>query len=1081
MIHASTLSFALRCAISIALAATLAACGGGGGGAGGIAFPFPPPGPVTPPPSEGSATIGPEGGVVQGPDGVQVTVPAGALEAPVTLRIARDDSGAPGLPADAQRLSPVYAFTPHGQQFALPVEIRLPIDFAALPAGKSPPILMSQPGEQWVSLPADEVAQDGGAVRFLSDHFSYAVGVCNQACAESDPWFGGALLGSYPLEPAQAQPGQPQRKLIEQAGPRTVRISALPRAFQPGTNRHWCGGPATLRLMRANLWPQAATHLATQVFNGPGAVDVRVDIDHTLNGPRGFYVEWSCARASGWPPNTAFTGGILPPTEGLAAVLVRIPVPVDAPTITRQPADAAADAGQNASFGVEALAPDSLFVQWQRSDDGGATWRNVGTGGTYVLAGVQAADHGALFRAQVCNVRGLVLNCIVSDTVRLDYTGPLAPAITQVPQSVSVAAGQTASFSVAASGRPAPAFTWFRKDAAGDTEVGSGATYTTPATQAADDGARFYAVARNSAGQAASAEALLTVTASAQAPAVGAVTAAPGLSIAACSSVTLSASATGTAPLSYQWRRNGGALADGQQPDTCNGSPATVSGAGSATLVLGNVPAAWSGSGFDLAVSNGAGQASSGSVTLTVTAPTATGWSPGATVNASPGTPLPAGPWNYGDASVQIYGSGDAWAMLSGSTAAYDTQLWAARYRAAAGPAGAWDTPELLVETPNGPITAPVGIASDDAGRSVAVWVERSPSSAVLRLRHHDGSAWGPAQALDSGTIQMGLFPWQQVRVVRAGAHALIVWARTENGSGASSVRARRLRLADGVLEAPEILGTSSASQADAAYRMPLQLAATPQGDAMAFWQHLDSTVRASRYTASSGQWTLDAADGPTATDYSTFTLDGTGRAWQAVPQDDGSGAYTLTVHTLTPGASNWEIGSTVTGAFLTGPMTPRLLADAAGNAMLAWACTSCPQADPGMNNAPIHASRFDAATQAWSTPEQLDTRPAGSNGFTDMHGFDLRMNPLGDAVAVWSYTGTVLGDGTGVELKTFARHYQRAANAWGAATPLAAPAAGEDSAPLVALAAGSPRALALWTHSPGRPLIQPAWSVYQP
>ena len=45
--------------------------------------------PPPPPPAQGSATIGAAGGIVNGPDGVQLVVPEGALDTDVTIRIAR--------------------------------------------------------------------------------------------------------------------------------------------------------------------------------------------------------------------------------------------------------------------------------------------------------------------------------------------------------------------------------------------------------------------------------------------------------------------------------------------------------------------------------------------------------------------------------------------------------------------------------------------------------------------------------------------------------------------------------------------------------------------------------------------------------------------------------------------------------------------------------------------------------------------------------------------------------------------------------------------------------------------------------
>ena len=95
----------------------LSACGGGGGGVG-----------SAPPPSEGSATIGAAGGTVQGPDGVQLVVPPGALADNVTIRIARTAAGAPSLSDIAPNGAPtVYEVTPHGQAFAVPVQLNFPV------------------------------------------------------------------------------------------------------------------------------------------------------------------------------------------------------------------------------------------------------------------------------------------------------------------------------------------------------------------------------------------------------------------------------------------------------------------------------------------------------------------------------------------------------------------------------------------------------------------------------------------------------------------------------------------------------------------------------------------------------------------------------------------------------------------------------------------------------------------------------------------------------------------------------------------------------------------------------------------
>ena len=84
-----------------------------------------------------------------------------------------------------------------------------------------------------------------------------------------------------------------------------------------------------------------------------------------------------------------------------------------------------------------------------------------------------------------------------------------APAITSQPAPQTVTAGQTATFSVIASGTSPLLYQW-RKN--GTVISGAtGATYTTPATTAGDNGSGFSVVVSNSFGSATSSAALLSV------------------------------------------------------------------------------------------------------------------------------------------------------------------------------------------------------------------------------------------------------------------------------------------------------------------------------------------------------------------------------------------------------------------------------------------------------------------------------------------------------------------------------------------------------------------------------------------
>ncbi len=90
-----------------------------------------------------------------------------------------------------------------------------------------------------------------------------------------------------------------------------------------------------------------------------------------------------------------------------------------------------------------------------------------------------------------------------------------APQITLQPANQSVSQGQTANFSVTATGTAPLHYQWSRN--ATTISGATGATYTTPAATSADNGASFTVVVSNSAGSTTSQPAKLTVTAAAAA------------------------------------------------------------------------------------------------------------------------------------------------------------------------------------------------------------------------------------------------------------------------------------------------------------------------------------------------------------------------------------------------------------------------------------------------------------------------------------------------------------------------------------------------------------------------------------
>lgn len=106
-----------------------------------------------------AAQIGPAGGAVLGPNGAQVVVPAGALSGSTAIAVTEASSGNPPLPASHTAVGAVYAFTPHGQSFALPVTMTVPFDPALVPPGSAVKLFKTANGASgpWQEVPGATV------------------------------------------------------------------------------------------------------------------------------------------------------------------------------------------------------------------------------------------------------------------------------------------------------------------------------------------------------------------------------------------------------------------------------------------------------------------------------------------------------------------------------------------------------------------------------------------------------------------------------------------------------------------------------------------------------------------------------------------------------------------------------------------------------------------------------------------------------------------------------------------------------------------------------------------------------------
>jgi hypothetical protein len=264
-----------------------------------------------------------------------------------------------------------------------------------------------------------------------------------------------------------------------------------------------------------------------------------------------------------------------------------------APSIVTQPANVTVTAGQTATFSVSANGTAPLSYQWRKN----ITNISGATSASYTTAATATSDSGAKFDVIVTNAAGSVDSASATLTVNAAMT---APSITTEPASVTVTAGQTAMFSVAATGTAPLTYQWQKNTA--NISGATGASYTTSATTLADNGAKFGVVVTNSAGSATSNLATLTVNAAGVTPSIASQPASQTVTMGQTASFSVAAS--GTAPLTYQWRKNS----------------TNISGANAANYTTPATASADSGAKFDVVVTNSVGSATSNAATLTVNA-----------------------------------------------------------------------------------------------------------------------------------------------------------------------------------------------------------------------------------------------------------------------------------------------------------------------------------------------------------------------------------------------------------------------------------------------------------------------------
>jgi hypothetical protein len=291
------------------------------------------------------------------------------------------------------------------------------------------------------------------------------------------------------------------------------------------------------------------------------------------------------------------SGGSSP---GPFAALRVLPVGEAAPTVTHDPADATVDGFGYGFFYANGTGTPAPTLQWERADAGSSTFSPIpGATDDTLFFPVQPTDDGARYRATLSSASGTATTA----TATLSY--PAAPAVEQQPSDQTALAGETATFTAAATGAPLPTVQWESSPDGTTFSAIDGATSTTyeRVVVAADDGLQVRAVFSNASGTATTASATLLVAE----PVAPAITAEPGdQDVAEGSLASFTAAASGSPAPSVQWQR------------TTDGTTfADVAGATSATFTF-EVTAADSGTGYRAVFTNAAGTATTGVADLVV-------------------------------------------------------------------------------------------------------------------------------------------------------------------------------------------------------------------------------------------------------------------------------------------------------------------------------------------------------------------------------------------------------------------------------------------------------------------------------
>lgn len=1025
---------------AIGMAIALAGCGGGDGAEPAAA---PPPG-----------TVDAAGGVVAGPDGTRVEVPAGAVQEAVRVAIAKDATAAPGLAPDSgfRLVSNIYTITPHGQSFAAPVTVTLPLDASRLAPDGQLVLLKAQPGGEWV-VHTTLTQGDRQASIEVRDFSIFALA---QRLAE--PFrFSLSVTGTAPELVVGYQ--------FTGRRPACSRGLTVQTVFRYELKTVW--GERYTGAFGQTYWNRSVTTemVDQQRLDVPGGIDAAA-AGHKVTQPMlpvstvvrtdssEYGHEWKPfvegrVVCNGEVLTLGDIGATLTPQTWTyrSENMPQLAAHTGPIALLEDIAAVQASVGERSTSGATLQLRSEQWSQsllqnsrWLLSRDAGATWTalanadlvqpapppaaagqtgSVARNGQFrlstTLPDLPLSYNGALLRLSACIDPGLGSPACAQGAARVlsVSAATVAPSFTREPSSTLVVAGAAATFTASVGGTPPPGLQWQRRGDGGWADIAgaTGASYSLPATAVGDDGAQFRVVATNSAGSLASAEATLNVVDQAAAPQL--IAQSGSLAVVAGGSAVFAAQVSGTAPLSYQWRRNG----------------TPITGANRPILRLDNVADAQAGS-YTLEVSNPAGSVVGVAQVLTVTA--------GSTAFVAPSITTPPASVSVTEGNGATFGVG-----VTGS--APMSFQWMKNGADIPGAAAATFTLPAVAAADAGSYSVRVSngagsLVSAEATLSVASAPPAPPAAQPPSIVTQPGTvvvAPGMGATLAVTVAGTGPFTYEWLRngVPVAGQTAAVYEIAAATSLDAGSYVAR---VTNGVGTAVSSAGAVILLGAPALVTPPASTSAV-EGGAASF--SVVASGAALRY-----QWTRDgvAIAGATSAGYTTppLALADSGAVYGVIVYNGAglvaSGGAVLTV-TAAPVAADWRAPATLLASGSS--FQPSAGMDGTGRAHAVWHTGNRTYASSG------------TAAGGWTTAAPID-------GGSLLNGYEARLavSSGGRAVAVWGYQS---GSAYRLAAATFD------GTSWQAPRRIDDSLAGNSQSARVAIDANG-RAVAVWAQSNG-------------